>query len=921
MDESWKRVDALLQSALDRPRAERDAFLRDACGGDAALEREVRSLLDSYDDAGPFLERPAIELEQDADPFVGQDVSHYRILERLGGGGMGVVYRAQDQRLNRFVALKFLANEFAGDPEYISRFRREAQAASALSHPNICTIYDVGDSDGRPFLVMEHLEGATLKERLAETRLTPERVVTLGLEILDGLEAAHNAGIVHRDIKPANIFITSGDHAKILDFGLAKASGVAAGTVDSAIDDTRVGAVLGTAAYMAPEQARGEEVDHRTDLWAFGIVLYEMFSGARPIAGIGPNADVPVPFAGIIARCLEPNRERRWQSAGEVRAAITEVAGFQEPARTRWRRSALYVSVAVILVAAVAGIGLRVLLTGAPPVTYKQLTSFTEAAFEPALSPDGGMLAFLVGSDTGFPLSGDIYTMTLPNGEPTRRTRDARLKYGVAFSPDGSEITYTAADANGWSTMAVPVRSGEPTLLMRNAAGLTWLDPHHALFSESLGSGLHMGLVVGSDRRENVRSVYRPAHERGMAHYAAPSPDRKWVLIVEMGPTGAFVRCRLAPFDGHTEGSQVGPDGFCTSAAWSTDGRWMYFTAQVNGASHVWREPFPSGTLEQITSGPTQERGLAMSPDGRSLVTALGLLESGIYMHTPQGEHLLSTDGYASRLTFSRDGRFLFYLLRRASTGAAGELWQTELSSEKAELLLKSSSISSYSVSLDGTQILFSARPEHGPVEIWLASRNGTFPPRRLTASGEDQPMFGPAGEVVFRQSVNKNNYLFVMNADGSNRRQVTPAPIIEIRAMSPDRRLVVAMAPVNGNPRTAVLAVPLDGGPVRRICPATCAVRWSPDGARMYVTLLAQARPRATIAIPVRTGESMADLPPAGLRSEQDVSTIPGSELVDLTPFNTSATANEVAPGLAAGTFAFVRTVSHRNLFRVQLP
>jgi Tol biopolymer transport system component len=310
-----------------------------------------------------------------------------------------------------------------------------------------------------------------------------------------------------------------------------------------------------------------------------------------------------------------------------------------------------------------------------------------------------------------------------------------------------------------------------------------------------------------------------------------------------------------------------------------------------------------------------------MSPDGRSLVTALGLLESGIYMHTPQGEHLLSTDGYASRLTFSRDGRFLFYLLRRASTGAAGELWQTELSSEKAELLLKSSSISSYSVSLDGTQILFSARPEHGPVEIWLASRNGTFPPRRLTASGEDQPMFGPAGEVVFRQSVNKNNYLFVMNADGSNRRQVAPAPIIEIRAMSPDRRLVVVMAPVNGNPRTAVLAVPLDGGPVRRICPATCGVRWSPDGARMYVTLLAQARPRATIAIPVPTGESMADLPPAGLRSEQDVSTIPGSQLVNLTPFNTSATPNEVAPGLAVGTFAFVRTVSHRNLFRVQLP
>jgi serine/threonine-protein kinase len=325
MDESWTRVDALLQAALERPQAEREAFVRDACGGDAVLEREVRSLIDSFDQAGTFLERPAVELDEETDPFIGRDVSHYHIVERLGGGGMGVVYRAQDQRLHRFVALKFLADEFANDPECISRFRREGRAASALNHPNICTIYDVGDSDGHPFLVMEHLEGATLKERLAGTRLPADRVVALGLEILDGLEAAHRAGIVHRDIKPANIFITSGGHAKILDFGLAKTHGVAADATASANDETRVGAVLGTAAYMAPEQARGGEVDPRTDLWAFGIVLYEMLTGVRPIAGIGPSADVPAPFATIIARCLEPGRDHRYQRAGEVRAAITRI--------------------------------------------------------------------------------------------------------------------------------------------------------------------------------------------------------------------------------------------------------------------------------------------------------------------------------------------------------------------------------------------------------------------------------------------------------------------------------------------------------------------------------------------------------------------------------------------------------------------
>jgi serine/threonine protein kinase len=920
MDESWKRVDALLQSALDRPRAERDAFLRDACGGNATLEREVRSLLDSYEHAGPFLERPAIELEQDADPLVGRDVSHYRIVERLGGGGMGVVYRAQDQRLNRFVALKFLANEFAGDPEYIGRFRREAQAASALNHPNICTIYDVGNSDGHPFLVMEHLEGATLKERLADTRLTPDRVVTLGLEILDGLEAAHNAGIVHRDIKPANIFITSGDHAKILDFGLAKASGVAAGAVAAALDDTRVGAVLGTAAYMAPEQARGEEVDHRTDLWAFGIVLYEMFTGARPIAGIGPSADVPAPFASVIARCLEPDRERRYQNAGEVRAAITEVAGFQEPRRSRWRGSALYVSAAVILIAAIAGIALRNLGTGRRPVAYEQLTSFSDAAFEPALSPDERMMAFLVGSDTGFPPTGDIYTVMLPNGEPIRRTYDGRVKYGVAFSSDGSQITYTVGEGGRWNTMSLPVAGGEPRILLLNAAGLTWLDAHHLLFSQ-IRTGLHMELVTATDRRESSRSVYLPRHERGMAHYGYLSPDRKSVLIVEMGPAGPFVRCRLAPFDGHSEGSQVGPEGRCTSAAWSADGRWMYFTAVVDGASHVWREPFPSGALEQITSGPTQERGLAMSADGRSLVTALGILESGIWMHTPQGERVLSADGYASSLSFSRDGRFLFYMLRRATTDTSAELWQTDLSSGKGEPLVRGFSIASYSVSLDGTQILFAVRPERGPAEIWLTSRNGTVQPRMLTSSGEDEPMFGPAGEVVFRQSEDHNNYLFVMNADGSNRRKVTPTPITEIRGMSADRRVAVAMTPlVTETPATAVLAVPLYGGPVRRVCPVSCMVKWSPDGARMYVRLLPRAGSRNTIVIPVPDGESMAELPASGVQSEEDAKRIPGSELVDFTPFP-SGNSNDVAPGPAIGTFAYARTISHRNLFRVQLP
>ena len=191
----------------------------------------------------------------------------------------------------------------------------------------------------------------------------------------------------------------------------------------------------------------------------------------------------------------------------------------------------------------------------------------------------------------------------LPDGEPIPRTHDAFGKYGVAFSPDGSQITYTAS-GGGWNTMSVPLLGGEPRPLVQNAAGLTWLDPHHILFSEIV-TGLHMGLVTATDRRESPQRVYLPEHERGMAHYGYASPDRQSVLIVEMGPTGAFGRCRLAPLDGQTKGAEVGPNGLCTSAAWSPDGRWMYFTAAVDGASHVWREPFPSGPTSEPSVSPS----------------------------------------------------------------------------------------------------------------------------------------------------------------------------------------------------------------------------------------------------------------------------------------------------------------------------
>ena len=276
-------------------------------------------------------------------------------------------------------------------------------------------------------------------------------------------------------------------------------------------------------------------------------------------------------------------------------------------------------------------------------VRYTQLTDFTDSATAPALSADGRMLAFIRGSRT-FLSADQIYVKMLPNGEPKRLTDDPRLKYNLAFSPDGSQIAFTVLQSPDWATYIVPVLGGETRLFMDHAAGLSWLDQHHLLFSK-IRTGQHLGVVTGTETRESLREIYFPAHERGMAHYSYPSPDHHWALVVEMNEKGGWAPCRLISMDGKSQPRAIGPDGACTSAGWSPDGSWMYFTAATDAQSHVWRQRFPNGPPEQITFGPTEEEGVAVERDGRSIITSLGVHESTIWIHDEHGERSMSSEG------------------------------------------------------------------------------------------------------------------------------------------------------------------------------------------------------------------------------------------------------------------------------------
>ena len=633
--------------------------------------------------------------------MIGQTVSHYRIVEKLGGGGMGVVYKAEDTRLHRFVALKFLPEDVARDPHALARFQREAQAASALNHPNICTIYDIGEQAERAFIAMEFLEGMTLKHKIAGRAMETDPLLTLAIEIADALDAAHTKGIVHRDIKPANIFVTQRGHAKVLDFGLAKVAIVTgsssqigtANTLSGTIDDAQLtspGSTVGTVAYMSPEQAKGKELDARTDLFSFGAVLYEMATGALPFRGdtwaltfsailnrppIAPirlNPDLPLKLEDIITKALEKDRNLRYQSAAEMRTDLQrlkrdtdsshQVSASEEEGVTqlpaaksvqaagnsaivvvakqhKWGMAAGVAASLILL--GTAGFGVYSLLHRATPMPFQnftvtQVTNSGKAAA--AISPDGKFV-LSVASDNG---QQSLWLRNVPTGSDTQVIPPSASAYrSLAFSRDGNYIYFRkAANAlvSHHDLYRAPILGGSPQGVAHDIDSDLAFSPDGQRLAYARSNDPEIGksrlLTAALDGSNEKVLQVRPAEL--VPRHLTWSPDGRQIAYDLFQPgnaLGGIESFELA--SGKTHTLAVFNDKLVIGLNWSGDGKEILVNYQPRGPHFLRGQigwlPSAGGDFHTLTRDTNGYDTLTTSADGNILATVQTKTTSNIY--------------------------------------------------------------------------------------------------------------------------------------------------------------------------------------------------------------------------------------------------------------------------------------------------
>jgi len=839
--ERWRRIEELCHSALQVAEDERATFLKQACAGDDTLREEVESLLAHHKPAQDFIEAPAFEIaarlmaqdktnSSEADPVLtGRTISHYRVLQKLGRGGMGVVYKAEDPRLHRSVALKFLPDEVARDPQALTRFQREAQAASALNHPNICTIYEISEQDGQAFIAMEFIAGKTLDQLIGRKGLKLKDTLKYGPQIAAALAAAHAAGIIHRDLKPANVMVTDNGLVKILDFGVAKltepSAGELASTATAVKPQTEEGAIVGTVAYMSPEQAQGTKVDARSDIFSFGSVLYEMTTGQhafhgetklstlsaildkepRPVSAIAKEA--PPELEKLIARCLRKDPERRIQHMGDVKIALEELkeesgSGKLAAPAGGWRwatvaklRGRWLPWVAVAALAAAVGLRetSRPRLASENPLanaTFTRLTNFEGAEHAAAVSPDGRWVAFRADREGPF----DVWLSQVGTGRFLNLTQgkvdeEPYPMRALGFSGDGSEIwLFGPPDRR---LRLVPLMGGTSRVFLGEGVIETaWSANGTRLVYHTADDGDPVFVADRSGASPRRIFIGPPGWHN---HFPTWSPDSRWIYVVSyFGASKEMDLWRIAATGGAPERltqhrSDVGYPA-------PIDNRTILYVARDQDGSGpwLWALDVERKLTRRVSFGLEKYTSVAANTDGRRLVATVANPSASLWsvsiLDRPAEEHdvkpfpLPSVNAMAPRFGAAS----LFYL---SSRGAGDGLWRYQ----------------------DGQAL-----------EIWKGADGPLLEPPAVSPDGRRVT-------IVLRQSGKLR--LHVVSADGAEIQPIADTLDVEGAACwSPDGKWIVTGG--NDAVGAGLFKIPVEGGaPLRLVTGRALDPVWSPDG------------------------------------------------------------------------------------------